>query len=205
MEATKEATKGATQTNDTHTSEVHDLLMNRRSGRAYDTSRAVTQADLDALLQAARWAPSGGNVQPWRFVIGRQGDATYAKLLPLLAGFNQVWGQHAAVLVLTAYETVSTRPNGQTAPNRTAQHDLGMANMSIALEAVNRGLMVHMMGGFDHDAARALINAEANGLDLGPMMTIGYPGDPSQHNEEIQKREAAPRTRKQVGELLLMV
>ena len=185
--------------------EIHELFKTRRSGRVYDASRDVTQADLDALLEAARWAPSGGNGQPWRFLIGHKGDATYAKLLSLLMGFNQVWGQHAPVLVLTAHETTSTRPDGQKMNNRTAQHDLGMANMSIALEAEHRGLMAHMMGGFNQDAARALINAEANGLELGPMMTLGYPGDPAALDEEIRKREAAPRTRKPVGELLLTV
>jgi nitroreductase len=183
--------------------DVHELLQKRYSGRAYDAAREVTQADLDALLEAARWAPSSFNGQPWRFVLGRKGDATYEKLLPLLMGFNQAWAQHAPVLLLTAYETIAVRPDGQKMPNRTAQHDLGMANVSIALEAVNRGLMAHMMGGFNQDAARALINAEANGLELGPMMTIGYPGDPAHLGEEIQKREAAPRTRKPVEELLL--
>ena len=191
--------------NTVETVDVHELFKTRRSGRVYDASRNVTQADLDALLEAARWAPSGSNGQPWRFVIGRKGDATYEKLLPLLMGFNQGWGQHAPVLVLTAYETTATRPDGQKMPNRMAQHDLGMANLSIALEAEHRGLMAHMMAGFNQDGARTLINAEANGLDLGPMMTLGYAGDPASQSEEIQKREAAPRTRKPVEELLLSV
>jgi len=185
--------------------DIHALLHQRRSGRAYDATREVTQPDLDALLEAARWAPSGGNGQPWRFVVGRKGDATHVKLLPLLMGFNQVWAKDAPVLLLTAYATSTTGRDGQKRPNRTAQHDLGMANLSIALEAVNRGLMAHMMGGFNQDAARALIDAEANGLDVGPMMTIGYPGDPTLFDEEVQKREAAPRTRKPVDELLLKV
>ncbi len=184
---------------------VHELLRTRRSGRVYDATREVTQADLDALLEAARWAPSGSNVQPWRYVVGRKGDATYEKLFPLLMGFNTAWGQHAPVLLLTVYETGTTGREGEKRPNRTAQHDLGMANLSIALEAANRGLMAHMMGGFNQDAARALINAEANGLDVGPMMTLGYPGDPALLGEEVQKREAAPRTRKPVEELLLKV
>ena len=185
------------------TTDVHELLKKRRSGRVYDATRDVTQADLDALLEAARWAPSGSNGQPWRYVIGRKGDATYEKLLPLLMGFNQAWGQHAPVLLLTAYETMAIGRDGQKMPNRTAQHDLGMANLSIALEAAHRGLMTHMMGGFNQDAARALINAEANGLEVGPMMTIGYPGDPAELDEEIQKREAAPRTRKPVSSFVL--
>ncbi len=192
----------------TQTTDIHDLLRTRRSGRAYDASREVTREDLLALLEAARWAPSSSNGQPWRFVVGRKGsdtNDTYEKLLPLLMGFNQVWAKDAPVLLLTAYATSAIGRDGQKMPNRTAQHDLGMANLSIALEAVNRGLMAHMMGGFNQDAARALIDAEAKGLEVGPMMTIGYPGDPTLLGEEVQKREAAPRTRKSVNELLLGV
>ncbi|NJM42498.1 MAG: hypothetical protein HC853_18050 [Anaerolineae bacterium] len=95
--------------------------------------------------------------------------------------------------------------NGERVQNRTAMHDLGMANVSIALEAANRGLMAHMMGGFNHDAARELIQAEANFLDLGPMMSIGYEGDASHLSEELQKREKNPRVRKDVSALLLKV
>ena len=182
---------------------VNALFRQRRSGRAYDASRPVTDADLQALLEAARWAPSGNNHQPWRYVIGRKGDATYESLRELVMPFNIVWAQHAPVLILTAFVTHSTNRTGESVPNRTAMHDLGMANISIALEATNRGLMTHMMGGFNYDGARALIQAEANNLDLGPMMSMGYEGDTSHLSEELQKREKAPRVRKALDELLL--
>lgn len=184
---------------------VNDLFRQRRSGRAYDASRPVTDADLEALLEAARWAPSGNNQQPWRFLIGRKGDDTYEPLRELLMPFNLVWAQHAPVLILTVFATHSTNHTGESVPNRTAMHDLGMANVSIALEAANRGLMTHMMGGFNHDAARTLIQAEANNLDVGPMMSLGYEGDASHLSEELQKREKNPRVRKAINELLLTI
>lgn len=182
---------------------VHELLQKRRSGRAYDANRPVADADLEALLEAARWAPSGGNVQPWRYVIGHKGDATWNKLFALLAEGNRAWAQHAPVLILSVFEAVRTTADGRQAPNRTAMHDLGMANISLVYEAVNRGLMARMMGGFNRDAALALINAEANGFDVGPVIALGYERDPAHLTEDLQARERQPRTRKSAGELLL--
>jgi nitroreductase len=183
--------------------DIHELIQRRRSGRAYDAAREVTQADLDVLLEAARWAPSGGNVQPWRYVIGRTGDATWDKLFALLAEGNRAWAQHAPVLILSVFEAVRTTADGRKAPNRTAMHDLGMANISLVYEAVNRGLMARMMGGFNRDAALALINAEANGFDVGPVIALGYERDADHLSEELQQRERQPRTRKPASELLL--
>ncbi len=187
------------------TTDIHDLLRTRRSGRAYDPSREVSREDMWALLEAARWAPSGGNTQPWRYVVGRKGDATYDKLLDLLAPGNRIWAQHAPVLLLTVYQSSRKNQAGEWVDNKGGLHDLGMANLSIALEAVNRGMMAHMMGGFNHEAARALIDSETNHLDVGPMMTLGYEGDPIHLNEELLKRETAPRVRRPIEALLLGV
>jgi nitroreductase len=189
-------------TNDTS---VHELLQKRRSGRAYDASRPVTDTDLEALLEAAHWAPSGGNVQPWRYVVGRKGesDGAWDKVLALLVEGNRAWAQHAPVLILSVFEAVRTTADGRQAPNRTAMHDLGMANISLVYEAVHRGLMARMMGGFNRDAALALINAEANGFDVGPVIALGYERDPAHLSEELQQRERQPRTRKPASELLL--
>jgi nitroreductase len=185
--------------------DIHHLLTKRRSGRAYDAAREVTSEGLQALLEAARWAPSGGNGQPWRYVVGRKGDATWDKLLALLAEGNRAWAQHASVLVLSVFEAVRTTPDGQKAVNRTAMHDLGMANLSLILEAVNRGLMARMMGGFNRDAALALINAEANGFDVGPVIALGFERDPGHLSEDLQTRERQPRIRKPAADLILNV
>lgn len=183
--------------------EIHEHLRVRRSGRVYDASRPITDQDLAALLEAARWSPSGGNGQPWRFVVGRHGEPAFDTLFGLLMDFNRTWAQHAPLLVLTAAQVVRTTSDGKQVPNGSAQHDTGLANMSIVVEATRRGMIARMMGGFDRSGAKALINADANGLEPVTVMAIGYPGDLAQAPEEVQKRETAPRERKPVDELLI--
>lgn len=185
--------------------DIHELLMKRRSGRSYDPARPLTDEDVNALLEAARWAPSGGNVQPWRYALARRGEPAYAKLLALLNEGNREWAQFAPALALTAYQAARVSSNGTLQPNRTAMHDLGMANFSLAIEALNRGMMTRMMGGFDRDAALKLIDAETHHFDVGPMIAIGYETAPAHLSEAIQQRDQQPRTRKPVSELLLNI
>lgn len=185
--------------------DIHELLMKRRSGRAFDATRPLTDADVQALLEAARWAPSGGNGQPWRYVFGRKGEATYDKLLALLMEGNRQWAQHAPALVLTVYQAARVAGDGSLQHNRTAMHDLGMANFSLVVEALNRGMMTRMMGGFHRDAALKLIDAEQNHFDVGPIIAIGYETTPAHLSEELQQRETAPRTRKPTEEILLKI
>jgi nitroreductase len=188
---------------ETSLKDIHEILRKRRSGRAYDASRAVSKSDIDALLEAARWAPSGNNIQPWRFVIGVKGTPVYDALFELLMGFNRDWAQHAPVLILTAYQTHRVNDKGERVANNTAEHDAGSANMSIAIEAVNRGLMTHMMGGFNRAAARIVIDAEQNDLAPVTMTSVGYALDPGAVPEALRERESAPRQRKPVDELLI--
>lgn len=185
--------------------DIHELLTRRRSGRAFDANRPLTDEDVHALLEAARWAPSGGNGQPWRYVFGRKGDATFDTLLGLLMEGNREWAQFAPALILTVYQAARVASNGSLQTNRTAMHDLGMANFSLAIEALNRGMMTRMMGGFHRDAALKLIEAEANHFDVGPVIAVGYETTPAHLSEELQKREQQPRTRKPVEELLLKI
>jgi nitroreductase len=183
--------------------EIHELLRARRSGRVYDASRSVSDQDLVALLEAARWAPSGGNGQPWRFVVGRKGEPAYDMVFGLLLDFNRTWAQHAPMLLLTVAQMVRTASDGKKVHSSSALHDTGLANMSIVVEATHRGLIARMMGGFDRAAAKSLLDAEANGLEPVTVMALGYPGDVNQAPDDVRQREAAPRTRKPVGELLI--
>jgi len=180
---------------------IAEVLRARRSGRLYDAERVLTDDDLCALLEAARWAPSGGNGQPWRFAVGLRGDAQWEKLVRMLNDGNRIWAQHASALILTCAYTVRTAPDGRTAPVGSAMHDAGMANMSIAVEATRRGMMVRMMGGFDKDAARAAAAAGRNGLEPVTMMAVGYPGKGEHLPEEIRVRDAAQRVRLSPEEL----
>jgi nitroreductase len=183
--------------------QIHELLRKRRSGRAYENTRTLLLDDLSALLEAARWAPSGGNAQPWRYVVGIQGDAQHGRLLPLLEPGNLVWAQYAQVLLLTCAQVLRLNSAGQQVRNGVAEHDTGMANVSIALEAVNRGMTARMMGGYNKAEARVLLRSDESGIEPVCMMAIGYPADLSTLPDDIRERETAERKRKPIDDLLL--
>src|SRR5262249_20374434 len=122
------------------------------------------------------------------------------RLRKLLNENNHEWGQHAPVLLLTGALTARLNAQGEKIHNHTALYDLGMANMSLALEAVHRGLMAHMVGGFDKDAARLLLPEDVEPV---VMMTLGYAGDHSILSENNREREKAPRTRKPLDEIVI--
>lgn len=181
--------------------DIHEMFRLRRSGRAYDPARHVSERDLAALFEAARWAPSATNAQPWRYVYAQKTSEpkAYSRLFDLLSENNQEWAQHAPVLLLCAAVTTRVNALGDVVPYTAALHDLGLANMSIALEAVGRGLMTHMIGGFNAEAAREFVPDSAQPI---VMMTVGYPGDGLLLSEHSRSRENAPRTRKPVEEIV---
>jgi nitroreductase len=174
-----------------------DPIRRRWSPRAF-AGTVPDDAQLLSLLEAARWAASSTNEQPWRFVVAvkGRGDA-WQRLFDCLAAGNQSWC--AAVPVLMLSVAVPTfRRNGNA--NRHAQHDVGMASAQLALQATAMGLAVHFMGGFDADRARAAFAIPA---DHQPMaaIAVGHPGDPAQLADDQQARELAPRTRLELGEI----
>jgi nitroreductase len=170
---------------------LHPLLHQRWSPRAF-APRPVEQGKLLSLLEAARWSPSGGNKQPWSFIVGAQGDgATYQRLVSCLNRGNAEWATAAPVLILSVAQTVTDDGN----PMRYAFHDLGMAEMSLLVQAVAVGLHAHPMAGFSAERARAEF-AIPEGFEPVLMLAIGYLGDPGQLNEQRRSQELAPRTRK---------
>ncbi len=131
---------------------VLPLLVERWSPRAFDGSE-LPQDDLDAIFSAAGLAPSAYNVQPWRFLYARRGDANWDRFLSLLVPFNQSWAKDASVLVFVLSDTLSN--NGtEDLPNRTHSFDAGAAWMALAVQAQAMGYHTHGMGGVDFDAAR---------------------------------------------------
>ena len=130
---------------------IDDLLADRFSPYAYDP-RPVEPAKLRSCLEAARWAASSYNEQPWSFLLAARGDeAGFAKMLACLMQANQAWAQQAGVLIVTVAAGTFSR-NGK--PNRVAQHDVGLAVANLTVQAVALGLHVHEMAGIDLDAAR---------------------------------------------------
>ena len=177
---------------------VHDLIRKRWSPRSF-SDRPVSDTDLKSLLEAARWAASSTNEQPWIFFVARKSDtAEFEKLLNLLLPGNQAWASKAPLLMIMAARNTMTR-NG--APNHYALHDAGQAFAQLALQAVALGLHVHGMGGFDRERAIVDLNIPA-GYDLGAAMAVGYAGSPDQLPEKYRDMELSKRHRKPLAQFV---
>jgi len=171
---------------------IHEILARRWSPYAY-SDQSVSDGDLCCLFEAARWAPSAFNEQPWRFIVARRQDGeAYDKVLSCLVEANQAWAKQAPVLALTVIAETYAR-NGK--PNGTAEHDLGLAAANLSAEATARGLSVHQMGGIVPDRARELFGIP-EGYRAVTGMAIGYAADPDSLDESMRERETAPRTRR---------
>jgi len=178
---------------------VNELIQNRWSPRAFSDKR-VPQEVLRSLFEAARWAPSSNNEQPWAYIVATKDDVeNFEKSLGALVEFNANWAKKAPVLVIAVAELAFAKNN---APNRNAQYDVGAASLQLSLEATARGLVVHQMAGFDPETAKETYNIP-QGWEPIAAMAIGYPGDPSSLPEPLQSREKAPRTRKRISEFVM--
>lgn len=170
--------------------QIHDLLRSRWSPRAF-ASRPVEPGILMRLFEAARWAPSSMNLQPWSFVAVTQDDPeAHARMVHGLGERNQVWARHAPVLLLVVAKT--ERTPGQ--PNRYAWYDVGQAVAHLSVQATAEGLVLHQMGGFDAEKARQAFDVPA-GYDPVVVIALGYLGDPMDLPEDMRAREGAPRSR----------
>lgn len=176
---------------------VHPLLAGRRSPWAF-SPEPVTEAELAALLEAARWAPSCFNEQPWRFVVARRGEAGFVAMLSCLGEKNQRWAKDAAVLALTLAKRTFTR-SGK--PNRHALHDVGLAVAHMVLEGEALGIAAHQMAGFSAERAREVFGVPED-FDLVTVVALGRPGDPSTLPEDLAARQQAPRARRPLDELV---
>ncbi len=171
---------------------VHELIAQRWSPYAF-ADRPVSRADLLSLFEAARWAPSSYNEQPWSYIIAtREEPEEHARLLSCLVEGNQAWARAAPVLALGCARLTFER-DGR--PNAAALHDLGLASAGLVLEATALGLAVHQMIGILPDRARQLYQVPE---DVQPLtaLAIGYPGDPAALPEHLRGRDAARRPRK---------
>jgi nitroreductase len=172
---------------------------NRWSARSF-ADREVSSADLHKVFEAARWAASAYNEQPWRFLVGVRNSLTYKKIFDSLIGFNQGWAGSAPVLILGA---ASTKFSHNGTDNAYALYDLGAAASYLTLQASALGLTTHQMAGFDHDAARQAFDIPAT-YALGSVIALGYQGEPAALNhEQLIAMEISPRERKPLNELVL--
>lgn len=177
---------------------IHDLIARRWSPRAF-ADRPVSAATLRQLFEAARWAASSYNDQPWYYLVATQEHpGEFQKMLACLVEFNQAWAKAAPVLAISV---ARAKFHHDGSPNHHALHDVGAASALLALQATALGLAVHQMAGFDAGKARETYHLPA---DYQPVaaMAIGYPGDPAALPEKLRERETAPRTRKPVSEFV---
>jgi nitroreductase len=170
---------------------IHDLLRRRWSPVAFDP-RPVEREKLLSLLEAARWAASSYNEQPWRFIVATiDRPQEHARMLACLVEGNQAWARGAPVLILTVVKRAFDR-GGK--PNRVAEHDVGLAAGNLTTQATALGLAVHPMAGVELEKARAAY-AIPPGFDPYTAIAVGYPGDASRLPEALRARDAAPRSR----------
>jgi nitroreductase len=178
---------------------VHELIKDRWSPRAF-SEQPIQPEILRSLFEAARWAPSSNNEQPWAYLVATRDDVeNFAKMLGVLVEFNAGWAKEAPVLALSVAH-LKTNRDGK--PNRVALHDVGSATAQLTFEANARGLLVHQMAGFDGEKARQTFTIPADWEPVAAI-AIGYPGNPESLPEKLRERELAPRTRKPVGEFVM--
>jgi nitroreductase len=177
---------------------IHDLVARRWSPYAFSEQR-VAREDLRSVFEAARWAPSANNEQPWNYIVATQDDPEeFEKLLSCLVEANQEWAKAAPVLAL-GVAALAFKRNDR--PNRTALHDLGLAAGNLCLEATARGLVVHQMAGILSDRAREIYGIPED-AEVVTGIAIGYLASPENLPEKLRQRELSPRVRKPLREFL---
>ena len=184
------------QTNNSFT--INNLSVNLWSTRMFD-NKPVEQEKINSILEAARWAPSAFNAQPWKFIVGISGSNNYDKILDTLVDWNIQWAKNAPVLILNIAEKYFSH-NGK--PNSTYKYDLGQAVAMLSLEAVNQGLTTHQMTGFDPEKAHKVFNL-SNDLEVVSVIAVGYYSSGAEVPEEIAKLENNARERKNHDELVI--
>ncbi len=177
---------------------IHEFIADRWSPYGF-TDRPVSKADLGSLFEAARWAPSSYNEQPWSyFVATRENPGEFERLLSCLLPANQAWAKAAPVLALGV---VSLRFAQNHKDNRAAVHDLGLASANLVMEATVRGLSVHQMIGILPERARELYQIPAQ-TEAWTAMAIGYKANADGLPEGLRERDLAPRQRKPVSQFV---
>ena len=177
---------------------VHEIIATRRSPRSFDESAVIGDQDLLGILEAARWAPSAFNGQPWRFFVGKRGDELFNQIMASLVPFNQSWAERSSALILVAAKTVK----GDGSINPDYQFDCGLAVGQLVIETHHRGLIAHQMTGFDKAVAQSELSMPA---ELVPVVVIaiGKQDVPEKLSGPLLEREQAKRERLPLAEIVV--
>ncbi|HLY43106.1 MAG TPA: nitroreductase family protein [Terracidiphilus sp.] len=174
-------------------------ISKRWSPRSF-SDRDVSPADLAKVFEAARWAPSSSNGQPWTYIVGLRNSETHKKIASTLVGFNQAWAPLASVLILGLANTKFAK-DGKL--NTYAFFDLGAATGFLVLQATALGIATHQMAGYDHDAIRKILEIPED-YALGSVMALGYQDEPAKlPNPKLIEMETSARNRKPLSEFVL--
>ena len=179
------------------THEINSLIINRWSPRSF-MPEEISDKELFSLFEAARWAPSSSNSQPWRFIYAKRNSKNWNDLFNLLVDFNKQWCANASVLIVIVSRK-NFEHNGQ--PSITHQFDTGSAWENLAIQAVSQGLITHAMAGFDYEKTRKDLAVPAD-YEVVAMIAIGKRGPKEKLSPELQAREI-PNTRKPLSEIVM--
>jgi nitroreductase len=168
---------------------IDPIFLERWSPRAFDENAEISDNELFTLFEAAHWAPSSSNLQPWRFLYARRGTSHWDRFLNLLIPFNQSWAHRASALVIVISKTLApSRDNSQPAISYTHSFDAGAAWAFLSLQAFRSGWHAHGMAGFDMERAVTELNVPAD-YRVEAAIAIGRLADKSILSESLQKRE----------------
>lgn len=177
----------------TSEADVDPMFLERWSPRAF-TGEAMPPAELAKLFEAARWAPSAFNAQPWRFVYAHRDTAAWEPLFGLLAPFNQMWAKNAAVVIYLVSDRKRRMPGSEPQPSRTHTFDAGAAWGYLALAASRNGWAAHGMAGFDRAASYGVLGVPEAEYEVEAAIVVGRQADASVLDEAFRAREVpSPR------------
>jgi nitroreductase len=177
---------------------VHELIRSRWSARAF-SNQSIDEDTLFTIFEAASWAASSNNEQPWRYIYARREDKkTFHAMVECLMPGNRPWARNAAALILCVIKNTAGAENR---PNPIALHDAGLANATLLLQAISQNIYGHMMGGYDRKIAREKFDIP-EGYEPVVFIALGYLDSHEMLEEPFKTREVTPRTRKSLDEIV---
>jgi nitroreductase len=189
-------------TNNSENIRLNEAIKNRWSPRKY-TNRPVTDEMISLLFEAARWAPSARNEQPWRYFFAKKEDEkAFKPFFNCLDEGNRKWANSARLLMVSV---MKTHYDFQHRPNGKALHDVGAANVSLAIQAAEMGLQAHQMGGFDKGKVMELLQLDKENFEPVTMIAIGFPADETNFSEDDEKRLKQHQSRKELKEFVFQL
>lgn len=182
--------------------QLNSAIKNRWSPRVF-TNQAVTEEMIMLLFEAARRAPSSRNEQPWNyFYVRRENEKTFNDLVELLTGNNPFWAKDAQLLIVSV---MKKHFDYKSRPNDKALHDIGAANVSLAIQATEMGLQVHPMGGFDKEKTANYLKLDTENFEPVIMLAVGFPDETEPFSEDIRDRIQQHQARKKIEEFVFQL